>query len=116
MSALTGVGPSMASGSHTCSGNCALLPMAPVKSSRQIQVMRRGPISPFSAASNTPVNCSVPVATKIANIASVKPKSPTRLTMNAFLPAWLALFLRNQKLISRYEQRPTPSQPRNSSR
>ena len=52
----------------------------------------------------------------MANIASVKPKSPTRLTMKAFLPAWLALFLRNQKLISRYEQRPTPSQPRNSSR
>ena len=36
MSALTGVGPSMASGSHTCSGNWALLPTAPVNSSRQI--------------------------------------------------------------------------------
>ena len=38
--ALTGVGPSMASGSHTCSGNWALLPTAPQKSSRPIQVTR----------------------------------------------------------------------------
>src|SRR5205085_3227427 len=32
-----GVGPSIESGSHTCSGNCALLPMAPMK--RQMQMM-----------------------------------------------------------------------------
>ena len=31
--ALTGVGPSMASGNHTCSGNWALLPMVPKKMS-----------------------------------------------------------------------------------
>ena len=31
MSADTGVGPSMASGSQTCNGNCALLPTAPRK-------------------------------------------------------------------------------------
>ena len=36
--ALTGVGPSMASGSQTCSGNWALLPQAPTSSSRQIAV------------------------------------------------------------------------------
>src|SRR5258706_8497251 len=35
ISAEMGVGPSMESGSHTCSGNCALLPMAPMK--RQMQ-------------------------------------------------------------------------------
>ncbi len=34
MSAETGVGPSMASGSHTCSGNCADLPMAPMNRRR----------------------------------------------------------------------------------
>ncbi len=38
--ALTGVGPSMASGSQTCSGNWALLPTAPTNSSRPIQVTR----------------------------------------------------------------------------
>ncbi|OPZ42436.1 MAG: hypothetical protein BWY94_02132 [Actinobacteria bacterium ADurb.BinA094] len=87
MSALTGVGPSMASGSHTCSGNWALLPRAPVRSSRQIQVVMPALMSPFSAAANTPVNSSVPVTTKMRNMASVKPKSPMRLTMKAFLPA-----------------------------
>ena len=33
MSALTGVGPAIASGSHTCSGICADLPVAPTNSS-----------------------------------------------------------------------------------
>ena len=36
--ALTGVGPSIASGSQTCSGNWALLPQAPSNNSRQIAV------------------------------------------------------------------------------
>ena len=35
-SAEIGVGPSIESGSHTCSGNCALFPIAPMK--RQMQV------------------------------------------------------------------------------
>src|SRR5437867_13309221 len=37
ISAEIGVGPSMESGSHTCSGNCALLPIAPTK--RQMQMI-----------------------------------------------------------------------------
>jgi hypothetical protein len=36
ISAEIGVGPSIESGSQTCSGNCALLPMAPTK--RQMQM------------------------------------------------------------------------------
>ena len=36
MSALTGVGPSMASGSHVCSGNWADLPMAPAEMPRTV--------------------------------------------------------------------------------
>jgi hypothetical protein len=36
--ALTGVGPSIASGSQTCSGNCALLPTAPKNSPTPITV------------------------------------------------------------------------------
>ena len=39
MSAETGVGPSIASGSQTCSGNCALLPIAPRKNSSAIAVI-----------------------------------------------------------------------------
>ncbi len=39
MSAETGVGPSMASGSQTNSGSCADLPIAPVNRSRAIRVI-----------------------------------------------------------------------------
>jgi hypothetical protein len=38
ISAETGVGPSIASGSQVCSRNCADLPIAPMNSSRQITV------------------------------------------------------------------------------
>ena len=34
-----GVGPSIESGSQTCSGSCADLPIAPTNSSRQIRVL-----------------------------------------------------------------------------
>src|SRR3954467_11035236 len=39
ISAEFGVGPSIESGSHTCSGNCADLPIAPMKSRMQITVI-----------------------------------------------------------------------------
>ncbi len=38
ISAETGVGPSMASGNHVCSRNCADLPMAPMNNSRHVSV------------------------------------------------------------------------------
>ncbi len=38
ISAETGVGPSMASGSQVCSRNCADLPIAPMNSNRQTTV------------------------------------------------------------------------------
>ncbi len=38
ISAETGVGPSIASGSQVCSGTCADLPIAPMNSSRQTTV------------------------------------------------------------------------------
>ena len=39
ISAEIGVGPSIESGSHTCSGTCADLPMAPMNRQMQITVM-----------------------------------------------------------------------------
>ena len=39
ISAEIGVGPSIESGSHTCSGNCALLPIAPMNRQMQITVI-----------------------------------------------------------------------------
>ena len=41
-------------------------------------------------------------------------RSPIRFTINAFLPAAAFIISRYQNPISRYEQRPTPSQPTNS--
>ena len=41
ISAEIGVGPSIESGSQTCSGNCALLPIAPTNSRMQISVHAR---------------------------------------------------------------------------
>src|SRR5689334_3513130 len=46
----------------------------------------------------------------------MNPKSPTRFVTNAFLPATAALLRSNQNETSRYEQRATPSQPRNVSK
>jgi hypothetical protein len=67
-----------------------------------------------AAADATARKSSVPKLTKTRNIPSRKPASPMRLTMNAFLPASVALGRSNQNPISRYEQSPTPSQPTNS--
>src|ERR1700686_5602384 len=39
ISAEIGVGPSIESGSQTCNGTCALLPIAPTKSAMQIRVI-----------------------------------------------------------------------------
>ena len=45
-------------------------------------------------------------------MATKKPQSPTRLVTNAFLPAEALASSVNQNEISKYEQAPTPSQPR----
>ena len=42
------------------------------------------------------------------------PRSPTRLTRNAFKFAWIALSRLNQKPMRRYETTPTASQPKKS--
>ena len=95
ISAETGVGPSMASGSQTYSGICADLPVAPMKSSSVIRdsvpnaALSTG-IAP--AASATARKSRVPNTEKMRNIPTMKPQSPIRLTMNAFLPASDALF------------------------
>ena len=64
----------------------------------------------------TPSNDVAPNVLNISMIASAMPMSPTRLTTKAFLAATAAESLYCQKPISRYDARPTPSQPRNSAR
>ena len=51
------------------------------------------------------------VTRSIAMIATDSPKSPTRLTTKAFFAATAALGLYCQNPISRYDAKPTPSQP-----
>ncbi len=99
MSAETGVGPSIASGSQTWSGNWALLPIAPAKISRLIRRM----VVPGSVPTwwITAWMSSVPRLAKMSMIPSAKPTSPTRLTMNAFFAARAAVRFRYQNPISR---------------
>src|SRR6476469_3668369 len=121
MSALTGVGPSIASGSQVWSGSWADLPIAPTNSSRQSTVMvsARMPAKPMvepampGAAARIAGIETVPNTRKVPKMPRLKPKSPMRLTTNAFSAAALAEGLWYQKPINRYEASPTPSQPKN---
>ncbi len=109
ISAETGVGPSMASGSQVCSRNWADLPIAPMNSNRQISVSASAcqpkksmvlPVSPCAPAKM--VSKSVePIIMKIAKMPSAKPKSPTRLTTKALMAAALADGFWYQNPISR---------------
>ena len=65
---------------------------------------------------NTSRKVSEPKCSIIKNRAMRKPKSPTRFTMKAFLPALAAESRRKKNPISRYEASPTPSQPTNISK
>ena len=118
INALTGVGPAMASGSQTYSGICADLPVAATKKSRQTSVTT--PVGSKPACASIAPNDSVHTSCAAkpqnrTNTPSRNPASPIRLTMNAFLPASAFSGSVYQNPISRYEHKPTPSQPTNSS-
>src|SRR5690242_1503374 len=114
MSADTGVGPSIASSSQDCSGTCADLPQAAsssIRPSSVAQVLDRP-----SAPAFTEAKAEEPNRPHMLITASERPMSPTRLTTKAFLAATAADVLCCQNPISRYDARPTPSQPTNTSR
>ncbi len=114
ISADTGVGPSIASSSQACSGTWADLPQAPRRSSSPSAVSV--PVEAWSLWALITVKLVEPKVTKNSAMARDSPMSPTRLITNAFLAAAAADGLCCQKPISRYDARPTPSQPRNSPR
>ncbi len=98
ISAETGVGPSIASGSQVCSRNCADLPIAPMNRSRQMRVSASAcqpkklmvlPVSDGACAKMVSRSIA-PVIMNTAKIPSAKPKSPTRLTTNALIAAAFA--------------------------
>ena len=102
MSADTGVGPSIASGSQTCNGNCALLPIAPQKINRPaIEAKPPSAVGLAASACPMPANPTVPVALHTTRMPSRNPKSPSRLVRNAFLAASAAEGFSNQNPISR---------------
>jgi hypothetical protein len=84
----TGVGPAIASGSQTYRGTCADFPQAPTKRQRHTRV-RYGAKREGSAAAEVKTfpKSSVPNSAKTPKIPRTKPKSPIRLTTNAFFPA-----------------------------
>ena len=116
ISADTGVGPSIASGSHVWSGTWADLANAPTSSSRHATTIG-APLctNVCGTAWNTGRNCTVPVWSKMMKVAITSPTSPTTLITNALMPARVAVVRRYQNEISRYEAAPTNAQPTISS-
>ena len=109
ISALTGVGPSIASGSQVWSPNCADLPIAPMnrRMHSSVIVSKRWPRKPIvepamvGAAARISGIETVRNTSQVPNMPSMKPRSPTRLTTKALIAAALALGFLNQKPISR---------------
>src|SRR3989304_4294811 len=112
MRAETGGGPSIASGSHVCSGSCADLAHAPPSRPSATRLTAVDDIP--SAPANAPAKSSVPVCWISTKKASAIVASPTAFMTNAFLAAATASGRRCQKPISRYEARPTANPPAES--
>src|ERR1035437_4528274 len=110
MSAETGVRPSMASGSHTCSGNWADFPTAPQNKSSAIMVIMPGSMAPDWTNAITFMKSNVPDQKVKSSMPRRKPKSPTLFTIKAFFAASEASGFVYQKPIKRYEHTPTNSQ------
>src|SRR5215469_622420 len=96
ISADTGVGPSIASGSQTYNGNCADLPQAPTNRNRHAAVIHGSPMRnlPLRAIAFTCVYWIDPKYHAIVRSPSRNPASPTRFVMNALLAAVEAECLR----------------------
>ena len=88
------MGPAMASGSHTCSGNCADLPTAPKKINRAITASKVPPsLTAVATASAIPSNSKVRAWRKMSMIPMSMPMSPTRVVKYAFIAAKATLRL-----------------------
>ena len=98
ISAETGVGPSIASGSQVCRKNCADLPIAPIKSRKAASssaftsMPKTWMILPSSPGieAKTSLKERDWVSWKTRKIPKAKPKSPTRFTTKAFIAAAFA--------------------------
>src|SRR4051794_17044211 len=108
----TGVGPSIASGSHVWNGTWADLAKAPTRISRQPATSSDWlTANAVSTREKTVRKSTEPVPTRMKNVPRVRPTSPTTLMTNALMPADVAVVRRYQKEISRYDAAPTNAQP-----
>ena len=114
ISAETGVGPSIASGSQVWSGIWADLATAPPRrpSATRLTAVCESPAAP----SNEAWKSSVPVCHIRTKNASAIVASPNAFITNAFFAAATASARSCQKPINRYEARPTRPQPASRSR
>ena len=99
MSAETGVGPSIASGSHVWSGSWADLATAP--SSRRYAATSTQGWSVFGSPAKTPVYVTWCVCRNRTNVARIMPMSPMTFITNALRAATTAAWRQYQKPISR---------------
>ena len=128
ISAETGVGPSIASGSQVCSRNCADLPMAPMNSSavthdvstvsKDMPRMTRQRVVRIdvTAISRTPsrrtrTNRSARMPKDTQRKAKITHAVDDKRLHRRGVGRWACGY---QKPISKYELSPTPSQPKNS--
>jgi hypothetical protein len=91
----------MASGSHTCSGNCALLPTAPTKTRITAVVNSEPPINPDWAANEMSEKAVEPVVAQKMMMPTNNAASPTLVTTKAFKAASRAEGFSNQWPTSR---------------
>ena len=87
ISADTGVGPAIASGSQTWSGNWADFPMAPPNRRKAATVSVPAAISWCSTAWVMAGMFAVPAATVSTKMPNMKGTSPMRVVMNALMEA-----------------------------
>lgn len=117
----TGVGPSMASGNQACKPSWADLPNAPSNKKKQITFnklnstpkKKKLELDKYGIILNKVKKFNDPISLKIKTIPVKIKKSPIRLTSMAFKADFNAGRRVFQKLINKYEHKPTPSQPKN---
>lgn len=109
----TGVGPSVASGSQVCKPICADLPTAANRNNKPTKLTKTKSVDNKLTLVKEIGKFKSPIKNRDKPNAAIKLISPTRLTIIAFKAALLACKRVYQKLIKRYEHKPTPSQPKN---
>ena len=106
----TGVGPAMASGSHTWRMNWPDFDITAAINEQEATSSTRWLISPLTAFSLISRMLKEPAAKKRMITPQIRPTSPTRLVMNALSAASEFGFSSHQCPMSANEHRPTSSQ------